>query len=296
MKKTLLLLLLTVNYVSFSQITIGSGTAVDSNAGLTTPISNWYNYSLSQTIYLASEINGSGMITSVEFPLNNSNSLTNSDGMIDMWIGHTTKSSFENVVGTNGADVVDVATLTQVMTNGTLTKVGSNTIYTLMTPFEYNGTDNLIIVVDANEPSNDGSSILYLQSATPEVRCIMIRSDTGDISATNPPLNFTNTNTTSSWQAKMTRAIITINGLTELSIAENELTSLSIYPNPVKDILHIQARVDIAKVELYNVAGQLIFEQSESDNINISSLSNGFYIVKIMDTNGHFETKKILKQ
>jgi len=91
MKQKLLLLFILIQFSVNSQVTIGSGTAVDSNSGLSTPISNWYNYSTSQMIYLASEINASGTITSLEFKLNNTNSITNSDDNITVWMGHTTK-------------------------------------------------------------------------------------------------------------------------------------------------------------------------------------------------------------
>ena len=47
------------------------------------------------------------------------------------------------------------------MTNGTLTQNGTNVIFTLTTPFAYNGIDNLVITVDANESGNDGSSAKF---------------------------------------------------------------------------------------------------------------------------------------
>ncbi|MGC4040179.1 MAG: hypothetical protein QM710_05145 [Flavobacterium sp.] len=125
MKQKLLFLFILCTSAAFAQITIGSGTAVDSNPGLSSPISNWYNYSLSQTIYLASEINASGTITSLQFPLNNSNPLTKSDDLITVWIGHTTKTGFSSTVGSTGADIVDVATLTKVMDNGSIGTIGS---------------------------------------------------------------------------------------------------------------------------------------------------------------------------
>ena len=92
MRKTLPFLALLASTFSFAQVTIGSGTLTDSNAGLSTPISIYYSTSLAQMIYMASEIGTAGTITSIDFKVNNTNSLVNTNGMIDVWIGHTTRA------------------------------------------------------------------------------------------------------------------------------------------------------------------------------------------------------------
>ena len=294
MKKKLLYLLLICNYIAVAQITIGSGNAVDGNAGLTSPISNWYNYSLSQTIYLASEINASGTITSLEFPLNNSNSLANSDDMITVWIGHTTKTGFNSTVDANGADVVDVASLTKVMDNGSLVKTGSNTVYTLTTPFVYNGIDNLIVVVNAAEPGDDGSTILYLQSPTATPLAMMIRSDTAVFNANNPTKKYTGTTATDSWQQKSVRPIVTINGLAPLSVSTfNTNEEYYISPNPSSNFATFNK--EFTSVEVYNSIGKLVISDKNTSHINVSSLSNGIYFVNVTDENNIKKTIKFLK-
>lgn len=294
MKQKLLYLFILFNYVAVAQVTIGSGTAVDSNAGLSSPISNWYNYSLSQTIYLASEINASGTITSLEFPLNNSNSLAASDDMITVWMGYTTKTEFNSTVGANGADIVDVAMLTKVLDNGSLVKTGTNTVYTLTTPFVYNGTGNLIIVVNAAEPGNNGNSTLYLQSATTGSKAMMIRSDTAAFDATSPTKNFTGTNAAASWQQKTVRPIITINGLTALGNPSFELENqFKLYPNPATDVVHLGTIFrDIA---VYDAFGKLVLTDKNSEKINTTSFAKGLYIVTVTDENGNTKTSKFLK-
>lgn len=62
MRKTLPFLALLASTFSFAQVTIGSGTLTDSNAGLSTPISIYYSTSLAQMIYMASEIGTAGTI------------------------------------------------------------------------------------------------------------------------------------------------------------------------------------------------------------------------------------------
>lgn len=294
MKKKLLFLFILCNYAAIAQITIGTGTAVDSNAGLSSPISNFYNYSLSQTIYLASEINASGTITSLEFPLNNANALGNSDDMITIWIGHTSKTSYSSTVGGNGADLIDVATLTKVIDNGSLVKTGSNTVYTLTTPFVYNGTDNLVIVVNAAEPGNNGSSVLYLQSPTSVSRAMMIRSDTVIFDATNPTKNYTGTTVATSWQQKTVRPIVTINGLTPLSATSFDLNNpFSFYPNPTSDYVNLNKIY--STIEVYDSLGKLVLSDKNSEKITVTSIAKGTYIIKVSDEDGILKTSKFLK-
>src|ERR1041384_2315480 len=109
MKRMLLSLAVLSASFSFAQVTIGSGTLVDSNPGFCTPISNYYSSSLAQMIYLPSEINDSGNITGLEFKLNGTTALNNSNNQISVWLGHSTKSAYTPVVGANGADWISIA-------------------------------------------------------------------------------------------------------------------------------------------------------------------------------------------
>ncbi|UAB75386.1 fibronectin type III domain-containing protein [Mesoflavibacter sp. SCSIO 43206] len=154
MKKITLLLFaifsLTFCWQSMAQVTVGTGTYT--NAYSAYPLGAFYGYSYAQSIYLASEINASGDITAITFEMADADAIPNSDDMIDLWIGHTTKVEFDTT-----SDWVDVSTLTQVMTSGTLTKSGTTITFTFNAPFTYNGTDNLIIALDASEPNYDTS-------------------------------------------------------------------------------------------------------------------------------------------
>ena len=51
----------------------------------------------------------------------------------------------------------------------------------------------------------------------------------------------------------------------------------------------------MAKVEVYNLVGQLIYaEQGKVVNINASNWNKGIYLVNITDNNGAIETKKLV--
>ncbi len=285
---------------SFGQVTIGSGTLTDSNAGLSTPISIYYSTSLSQTIYLASEIGTSGTITSIDFKVNNTNPLTNTNGMIDVWIGHTTRSSYSPVVGTSGADWISVSGHSHVVTNGTFTQTGTTLTFTFDTPFAYNGTDNLVVTVDANKPGDDGNTTLFYQiPATTNVTSLMIRTDNAADNADplNPPLNYSGTVTATSVQAKKTRPIIVLNGLV-LGVEEHGMESvISLYPNPATNGLFVASQNKVAAGEIYTMTGQLVRSVAvEESKIPIGDLSSGVYLLKLHMEDGKSIDKKFVKQ
>lgn len=299
MRKILLLLTLLTGTFSFGQVTIGSGTLVDSNAGLSTPISIYYSTSLSQSIYLASEIGTAGTITSIDFKVNNTNSLVNSNTMIDVWIGHTSRASYSPTVGTSGADWISVASHSQVVTNGSFTQSGTTLTFTFSTPFVYNGTDNLVITVDANKPDDDGNSTLFYQTtAATDIMSLMIRTDTAADNADplNPPLNYTGTTPATSVQAKRTRPQIVLNGLT-LGVEEHNRTSISLYPNPTSGSLFVASQNKVASGEIYNMTGQLLRSiQIEGNKIPVEDLASGVYLLKLRLEDGLTMNKRFVKE
>ena len=78
------------------------------------------------------------------------------------------------------------------------------------------------------------------------------------------------------------------------SIAENNI-SYNIYPNPVKDIVNIEAE-NIELVEIYDVFGRKLYSEKESGDIRIdmSDFADGIYLVKIF-SEGNSSVTKIVK-
>lgn len=75
----------------------------------------------------------------------------------------------------------------------------------------------------------------------------------------------------------------------------NELNK--IYPNPVKDILHIKTNNEVKAIKIYNLSGQEIIKlniNKVNPQINISNLNKGIYIVEITTYDGII-TQKIIK-
>jgi hypothetical protein len=84
------------------------------------------------------------------------------------------------------------------------------------------------------------------------------------------------------------------------TLANNDFSKedFSIYPNPVNDILNISSQSDISFVEIFNVLGQSVFNQTSNQNnvsIDVSSLSNATYFVKIYSGES-YKIQKIVKQ
>ncbi|WP_326981091.1 GEVED domain-containing protein [Chryseobacterium sp. MYb264] len=73
-------------------------------------------------------------------------------------------------------------------------------------------------------------------------------------------------------------------------------TDIMIYPNPVSTILHIKNISKRANYKLYNAAGQLVSSGIIlNNNIDVSKLINGVYVIDIEDTQGTAQ-KKFIKQ
>lgn len=70
---------------------------------------------------------------------------------------------------------------------------------------------------------------------------------------------------------------------------------ISIYPNPVNDILNIKSNTEILKVEIFDLSGRILQTGSPKQNaINVSELSKGNYIIK-MTSKEKVTTQKFIK-
>lgn len=67
------------------------------------------------------------------------------------------------------------------------------------------------------------------------------------------------------------------------SVDENSQEKIQIYPNPAKNYIHIKGLTGIAKVQIFNQNGQLIFINNitENQSIPVSSFSKGIYFIRI---------------
>ena len=82
-----------------------------------------------------------------------------------------------------------------------------------------------------------------------------------------------------------------------LSVNDNILSQLSIYPNPSSEIITINtpSGVEIISTNLYDVLGNVVLKQTTNHQINISSLATGIYLLNINTTAGSI-SKKIARK
>lgn len=84
-------------------------------------------------------------------------------------------------------------------------------------------------------------------------------------------------------------------GPSNLSIEEELLVkNIDFYPNPVKDVLNINSKIELIKVEIYSLLGNMIKEFTTGLNsIDITDFSEGIYIVKLYSENNSTALKII---
>ena len=97
-------------------------------------------------------------------------------------------------------------------------------------------------------------------------------------------------------------AVVTFNSenSTVLSITENTLLGINIYPNPANTNLHIDFTNKIAsQVIIYDMLGRDIYNFSDNTmsqlDINVSNLNTGIYIVKLISDDYHISKKVIIE-
>ena len=84
----------------------------------------------------------------------------------------------------------------------------------------------------------------------------------------------------------------------ELGTAEITKNTVSIFPNPVRDILNIKSDKEIESVSVFDISGQKIISDAKANKqqLNVSRLTSGTYLLNIKYQTGETETIKILKE
>jgi len=82
-----------------------------------------------------------------------------------------------------------------------------------------------------------------------------------------------------------------------LAASDINKANVSIYPNPVKNVLNFNGAKDISKVEVYNVAGQKVksVEKLSDNKIELSNLTKGTYIIRA-SIGGLIKSFKFIKE
>jgi hypothetical protein len=93
-----------------------------------------------------------------------------------------------------------------------------------------------------------------------------------------------------------TLTVITIErNTTSVSDMASAMESFDIYPNPSNsDILYIKNAKN-AKVEIFNLTGQMVLTRFNASYVDIRELNTGVYIVRI-EADGRMQTRKLIRE
>ena len=112
----------------------------------------------------------------------------------------------------------------------------------------------------------------------------------GTVDQTNNMVSYTFTDAVSFKAVTASAAGATLT-IEDLSPADN---SIYVYPNPTANRIFIQAD-NISKAELFDLMGRKVMETNQ-DQIDISNISSGSYILQVTTQNNTTESFKIIKQ
>ena len=146
------------------------------------PSYSFYEYALSQQIYTAEEIGSACTITSISF-FNKAN--TDRVRTYDIYLKHTDKSAFSSKT-----DWVTMTASDKVFSGTVTMGAVAWTTFELDTPFEYDGTSNLVLVVDDNTNGYDHAPYMSCSVySTEENQALYAYSAATNYNPLAPPTN-----------------------------------------------------------------------------------------------------------
>ena len=126
--------------------------------------------------------------------------------------------------------------------------------------------------------TSSGSELYFISSGADYK--LNVKADASDIGRGTSEL--------ANYQWQLTRIGDLVTGVEELT---REKASLSIYPNPAKDMIYIEG-ADIRNAQIYTLSGQLLMSVSvENKRVSVSQLESGMYLLQLMDIQGQTYTQ-----
>ncbi len=157
----MMLLLAFMGVAKAEVVTIGEGTSTT----YVTPFNSLWGYSFVEQIFTADEIGTAGTINAISFNMSSTDSQTN---QVDVFMKAVTRTSF------SGTSDYETVTASDMVFSGTVTFNNGWTTITLDTPFEYDGTSNLMIGM---HEYTAGYSTLYFYYTSATDKVITFHSD-----------------------------------------------------------------------------------------------------------------------
>lgn len=180
---------LTASFTTLAFIECTAGANANTIAGTTAtttyrfPVNNFYNYSYTQQIFTADEIDTAHtptVITGVAFSYAYTSQNTDKTD-VKIYLAHRNSSTFASTT-----DWTPISSATLVYEGPLVCTQGWNT-FTFDNDFSYNGSDNLVLIVDDNSGAYDGSSYIFDAHTMTTNSSIYYQNDGTNPDPANPP-------------------------------------------------------------------------------------------------------------
>ena len=282
MKKLLLIASLAMALMANAQtITIGEGNGMTDAV----PYNTFYNYSFTEQIFLASEIEYAGNIKAISFRLAYSyNTEYTSD--IVVYLKNVSRSTFE--------DTADYEPVTEedIVFSGPWTIPADYDGWITIefdTPFAYNGTDNLLIAVDEN---SEDYAIRYFRFTDTPNTVLSYCSDIWNLDPYNLG-SFVGPKEVSHYRGNIK---LVFEG--NVGVDEGSVNALSVYPNPNHGQLSLNLPEEECEITVYNAIGQQVYQQSNvkgKTTFSIEGIDDGIYFGTVKSSSS-VSTFKFVKE
>ncbi len=81
-----------------------------------------------------------------------------------------------------------------------------------------------------------------------------------------------------------------------VGVDENQEVAFDIYPNPAQNTVHIEG-LDTElcnEIVIYDMTGRIVKRYPYRNELNVSELQNGAYMIRIINNDGSYSTSKLL--
>jgi len=150
------------------------------------PVSNFYKYCYTQQIFTADEIDSTHtptVITGLAFQYGYTTAMTSKTD-VKLYLAHRSTSTFASTT-----DWTPISSATLVYEGNLNCTSGWNT-FTFDTPFSYNGTDNLVVIIDDNSYAYNGTAYVFnahTPGSSSNYVSMYYQNDSSNPDPANPP-------------------------------------------------------------------------------------------------------------
>lgn len=81
-----------------------------------------------------------------------------------------------------------------------------------------------------------------------------------------------------------------------IGVDESQDVTLNVYPNPAQNIIHIDGLDDTScdEILIYDMTGRVVKHSQYCNELNVSELQNGMYMMRLICNDGSYKTSKLL--